>query len=110
MSRSGIMLCYPFEEKRLAKWSPPYVVQPKLDGERCRYKQYEGGSFLLSSQENVIFGAPHIKHYLDSVCPTGLHLDGELYCHGKYRDWETDRKSTRLNSSHSAKSRMPSSA
>ena len=33
-------------------------------------------------------------------------------CHHKagYRDWETDRKSTRLNSSHSAKSRMPSSA
>ena len=29
---------------------------------------------------------------------------------GDYRDWETDRKSTRLNSSHSAKSRMPSSA
>ena len=29
---------------------------------------------------------------------------------GSYRDWETDRKSTRLNSSHSAKSRMPSSA
>ena len=27
-----------------------------------------------------------------------------------YRDWETDRESTRLNSSHSAKSRMPSSA
>ena len=30
--------------------------------------------------------------------------------YGAYRDWETDRKSTRLNSSHSAKSRMPSSA
>ena len=29
---------------------------------------------------------------------------------GGYNDWETDRKSTRLNSSHSAKSRMPSSA
>ena len=28
----------------------------------------------------------------------------------EYRDWETDRKSTLLNSSHSAKSRMPSSA
>ena len=31
----------------------------------------------------------------------------------RYRDWETtstDRKSTRLNSSHSVKSRMPSSA
>ena len=29
---------------------------------------------------------------------------------GVYRDWETDRKSTRLNSSHSGESRMPSSA
>ena len=29
---------------------------------------------------------------------------------GKYRDWETDRKSTRLNSSHLKLSRMPSSA
>ena len=32
------------------------------------------------------------------------------YWTADYRDWETDRKSTRLNSSHSAKSRMPSSA
>ena len=29
---------------------------------------------------------------------------------GFYRDWETDRKSTRLNSSHSGESRKPSSA
>ena len=29
---------------------------------------------------------------------------------GLYRDWETDRKSTRLNSSHLKLSRMPSSA
>ena len=28
----------------------------------------------------------------------------------QYRDWETDRKSTRLNSSHRSLSRMPSSA
>ena len=27
-----------------------------------------------------------------------------------YRDWETDRKSTRLNSSHMTRPRMPSSA
>ena len=33
-----------------------------------------------------------------------------MECKNDYRDWETDRKSTRLNSSHSAKSRMPSSA
>ena len=31
-------------------------------------------------------------------------------CDGPYRDWETDRKSTRLNSSHRSLSRMPSSA
>ena len=30
--------------------------------------------------------------------------------HNHYRDWETDRKSTRLNSSHEIPSRMPSSA
>ena len=30
--------------------------------------------------------------------------------YGEYRDWETDRKSTRLNSSHRSLSRMPSSA
>ena len=44
---------------------------------------------------------------------TGLmeNLGGINYIEGvAYRDWETDRKSTRLNSSHSAKSRMPSSA
>ena len=36
--------------------------------------------------------------------------DGQVFVMVLYRDWETDRKSTRLNSSHSAKSRMPSSA
>ena len=51
-----------------------------------------------------------------------VYDDGSIACHDTintfpkwykpilYRDWETDRKSTRLNSSHSAKSRMPSSA
>ena len=38
----------------------------------------------------------------------GLSLAANVWAN--YRDWETDRKSTRLNSSHSAKSRMPSSA
>ena len=33
----------------------------------------------------------------------------DMYATG-YRDWETDRKSTRLNSSHEIPSRMPSSA
>ena len=61
--------------------------------------------------------------YIDIVKPTLLntnlatnHRDDTEYFYNTvmyttmYRDWETDRKSTRLNSSHSAKSRMPSSA
>ena len=40
-----------------------------------------------------------------SVSEDDIGVDGAIY-----RDWETDLKSTRLNSSHSAKSRMPSSA
>ena len=45
----------------------------------------------------------------------GVYLKGNpsgsfFYILSGYRDWETDRKSTHLNSSHSAKSRMPSSA
>ena len=50
-------------------------------------------------------GAQLLPYNLDSV------KDAEEFWIVKgYRDWETDRKSTRLNSSHSAKSRMPSSA
>ena len=37
------------------------------------------------------------------LCPAGIWKAG-------YRDWETDRKSTRLNSSHITRSRMPSTA
>ena len=36
--------------------------------------------------------------------------DYKGYHIANYRDWETDRKSTRLNSSHRSLSRMPSSA
>ena len=39
-----------------------------------------------------------------------VHLKTVEYSSGDYRDWETDRKSTRLNSSHEFVSRMPSSA
>ena len=50
---------------------------------------------------------------LVNVEPTDVNLAEMVRLHdvcAVYRDWETDRKSTRLNSSHSAKSRMPSSA
>ena len=46
---------------------------------------------------------------------TGMHVfkrdeEPEVFDKCTYRDWETDRKSTRLNSSHITRSRMPSSA
>ena len=37
-------------------------------------------------------------------------MSGSEIQEASYRDWETDRKSTRLNSSHRSLSRMPSSA
>ena len=81
----GVMKCYPFEEKRLAKWEPPYIVQPKYDGFRCRVvpvqTQVEGNYILLSSEENIFYSVPHLLGIFDKL---GLkaELDGELYCHG----------------------------
>ena len=55
----------------------------------------EGSNFVL----------PEVPEYtLEEM----LGFEKELL--GGYRDWETDRKSTRLNSSHEIPSRMPSSA
>ena len=44
--------------------------------------------------------------YVQKVYALYQDLKGKM----GYRDWETDRKSTRLNSSHITRSRMPSSA
>ena len=76
----GIMKCYPFEEKRLAKWKPPYIVQPKYDGVRCRAVHTPSGYILVSSEENVIFSVPHINRALNALQITD-ELDGELYHH-----------------------------
>ena len=51
---------------------------------------------------------PEIKRLISVIWQTNeIHI---LFADTRYRDWETDRKSTRLNSSHSGESRMPSSA
>ena len=46
----------------------------------------------------------------DRVEKRAYKILDELDPNTTYRDWETDRKSTRLNSSHITRSRMPSSA
>ena len=82
----GIMKCYPFEEKRLSKWTPPYIIQPKYDGVRCRAIKLPNGSYLLlSSEENPIFSVPHINKALErTTFPNNSEseIDGELYRHG----------------------------
>jgi ATP-dependent DNA ligase len=78
------MLAYPFEEKRLSKWEPPYIIQPKLDGDRCRAVfDAEGHVTLLSSEENPIDSVPHITQELEAFGLTSFELDGELYKHGE---------------------------
>ena len=83
--RSGIQLAYPFEEKRVLKWKPPWIIQPKLDGDRCRaiFNQ-EGKVTLLSSEaHDITSNVPHIKEQLNASGLFNLELDGELYIHGR---------------------------
>lgn len=79
---SGIMKCYPFEEKRLTKWKPPYIVQPKYDGDRCKSYQIKSSSnfLMLTSEENPYFSVPHIQESLN-ISGIKYDLDGELYNH-----------------------------
>ena len=54
-----------------------------------------------------------LKQGNEFVSAQNFRIEGQEYDdwgNFRYRDWETDRKSTRLNSSHLKLSRMPSSA
>ena len=85
-----------------------------LNGSKALYYQQRGitNPVIIKIRE-VEFVIAKIIHtgktiFLDSSIRVNAEEKSDTRC--GYRDWETDRKSTRLNSSHSAKSRMPSSA
>ena len=82
------MKCVAFEEKRLNRWTPPYIVQPKYDGDRCRAVKLDNGNFLLlSSEENIIVSCPHINQLFDDNSSTlPPEFDGELYAHHLYKE------------------------
>jgi ATP-dependent DNA ligase len=86
----GIMKCVPFEEHRLAKWNPPYIVQPKFDGDRARNDPSESNAFLLTSEENLYFSVPHIIEQLNQSGLYKFPWDGELYNHDLHKEGDHD--------------------
>ena len=60
---------------------------------------------MLEAEKTFLFNVRFDFRYMEFA-----GFDMSKIGYSKYRDWETDRKSTRLNSSHITRSRMPSSA
>ena len=71
---------------------------------------------LIITVENPLLAACSVLQHVEIVTFVSagpsfeFALPNVMHDWRAYRDWETDRKSTRLNSSHSGESRMPSSA
>ena len=72
--------------------------------------QYNVEGQTISYEHDVFIVTPYADIY-QAANALGINTDLSDPNHKTYyRDWETDRKSTRLNSSHLKLSRMPSSA
>ena len=78
-------------------------VNPESDDKRITVNEISGRVSLPRWEEK------RLEKPVDGIVVGTRKITLANWVHW-YRDWETDRKSTRLNSSHSAKSRMPSSA
>ena len=93
----------------------PSVMGEKMEkNKKSRYSENRDfePSFTLE-EENKFREYNNPIHTEEEEVLPGLYqsdIDSWKKQFGAYRDWETDRKSTRLNSSHITRSRMPSSA
>ena len=85
---------YIIVKHKTVNWEKEFRNVTEFYGTKRKTK--DGGWIELENKNRAIKNKPPISY--------------EMFDIFSYRDWETDRKSTRLNSSHSAKSRMPSSA
>ena len=93
-------------------------LKEEIDELKDRYRQLSQSTHSLHGQDMRILRkitSVRLKH--DKLVANAKHIFDELRSlragttnPTPYRDWETDRKSTRLNSSHEFVSRMPSSA
>ena len=108
------------------KAAPEKRLRKKMDKQKTRSTSYKTKKYYKrkrTSTKALIYKAVQTefrknaekKYYSETLNITGLSVTGSLNtlaepAQGTYRDWETDRKSTRLNSSHRSLSRMPSSA
>ena len=100
----------------------PYVSARDEEIERMKKLQYEEPTFTNIGKGAGIAAQFAIPQLAATKVAQGLSMGGRMLLGGaeglanvlaqnwRYRDWETDRKSTRLNSSHEIPSRMPSSA
>jgi len=81
--RKDIMLAHNLTQARFDKMPKPVIVQPKLNGNRCRSLfSNEKEVNLFSSSAAEIVSMPHIVKELKTLSLWGIELDGELYRHG----------------------------
>jgi len=104
----GLNMVVPFGEPRYYALRPSIAI-PKPDGTPNSAVDLDGffGLHPALAPLKPIFDAQHlaIVDAVGSPDPTRSHFDAQ-----DYMESGTDRKSTRLNSSHMPVSRMPSSA
>lgn len=82
--RQGIMLATPLDDQ-YKKWGDSFMVQPKLDGIRCKAVITRSNIQLFSRGGHVIAMVPHINDELNAITVSKnetIILDGELYKHG----------------------------
>ena len=84
LKREGVQLAYPADEGKIRRLGDYFLVQPKLNGERCRVEWFQDEPVLLSSYGNEFLYMDHIKDDLKKYCQgkKKLSFDGELYYHG----------------------------